>query len=611
MIRAKAQCTKPLNGLGKKFIILLLTATMMLGAVDFLMPDEAFKPHAILNQEMEIEASVEIAEEIYLYSEKVTLEVTSDNGVSIKNIISPKSVEEHGEQVYLKSPAFIVELQRDADIVGKKTVEFKLSYQGCSQRGLCYEPLSKEYSFDVDTLALSVSAKKVEVKTKELVKDEKSIKVVEPTVKPEERSATDAIADTIGSGNIILILATFFGFGLLLAMTPCVFPMIPIISGLIISQGEGITIKKAFILSLVYVLAMAVAYTIAGVLAGLFGANLQAALQTPWVIYSFSFVFVALAFSMFGFYELKLPDSFVSKVSSASHGSGYVGIAIMGFLSALIVGPCVAAPLAGALVYIGQTGDAVLGGMALFSMSIGMGVPLIVVGVSAGKFMPKPGAWMTMVSAIFGVMMLGVAIWMLEKIVDPSIIMALYGMLGLGFALYLGALDREGQIFKRSVALLIFIYSVALLIGFLAGSSSMTKPLAFLKSQVVQGSVASEVKELEFRVVTSIDELNVQLEKNKGKKIMLDFAADWCTSCKELEEVTFANSDVKSKLSDFVLIRADVTQNSENNKALSQKYGVFGPPALIFFDKDLEVKSSKTIIGFIEPAEFLTHLDKL
>jgi len=249
--------------------------------------------------------------------------------------------------------------------------------------------------------------------------------------------------------------------------------------------------------------------------------------------------------------------------------------------------------------------------MALFSMSIGMGVPLIVVGVSAGKFMPKPGAWMTMVSAIFGVMMLGVAIWMLEKIVDPSIIMALYGMLGLGFALYLGALDREGQIFKRSVALLIFIYSVALLIGFLAGSSSMTKPLAFLKSQVVQGSVASEVKELEFTVVTSIDELNVQLEKNKGKKIMLDFAADWCTSCKELEEVTFANSDVKSKLSDFVLIRADVTQNSENNKALSQKYGVFGPPALIFFDKDLEVKSSKTIIGFIEPAEFLTHLDKL
>ena len=593
--------------------IFMLTALLisLSSATDFLMPDEAFKPHAVLNQDMEIEASIEIADDIYLYSDKVILEITSDNGVSIKNIISPKSIEQHGEQVYLKSPAFIVELQRDADVVDKETVEFKLSYQGCSEQGLCYEPLSKEYSFEVDTLALSITPKVQKQKTLTQLKDEKIITEADKTPEPQERSESDAIADTIGSGNIALILATFFGFGLLLAMTPCVFPMIPIISGLIISQGEGITMKKAFILSLVYVLAMAVAYTIAGVLAGLFGANLQAALQTPWVIYSFSFVFVALAFSMFGFYELKLPDSFVTKVSSASHGSGYVGIAIMGFLSALIVGPCVAAPLAGALVYIGQTGDAVLGGMALFAMSIGMGVPLIVVGVSAGKFMPKPGAWMTMVSAIFGVMMLGVAIWMLEKIVDPSITMALYGMLGLGFALYLGAFEREGHIFKRSVALLIFIYSVALLVGFLAGSSSMTKPLSFLKSQVVQGTVASEIKELEFTVVTSIDELNIELEKNKGKKIMLDFAADWCTACKELEEVTFANSDVKSKLSDFVLIRADVTENSDNNKALSQKYNVFGPPALIFFDKDLEVKSSKTIIGFIEPAEFLTHLDKL
>ena len=595
----------------KNFIILLLTATMMLGAADFLMPDQAFKPHAILNQDMEIEASVEIAQDIYLYSEKVTLEVTSDNGVSIKKIISPSSVEHHDEQVYLKSPAFIVELQRDADVVGTQTVAFKLSYQGCSEQGLCYEPLSEEYSFDVDTLALSVVEKKVETKTKELLTDEKLIKAAEKTPEPEERSESDAIADTIGSGNIVLILATFFSFGLLLAMTPCVFPMIPIISGLIISQGEGITMKKAFMLSLVYVLAMAVAYTIAGVLAGLFGANLQAALQTPWVIYSFSLVFVALAFSMFGFYELKLPDSFVTKVSSASHGSGYVGIAIMGFLSALIVGPCVAAPLAGALVYIGQTGDAVLGGMALFSMSIGMGIPLIVVGVSAGKFMPKPGAWMTMVSAVFGVMMLGVAIWMLERIVDEYITMLLYAILGIGFAIYLGALEKGGHIFKKSAAIVLFFYSLALLMGVLGGSKSMARPLEFLKPQAVTAMIKTEVSHAEFVKITSIKELDDILAQNKGKKIMLDFYADWCTACKELEEVTFSNADVKAKMNEFVLVQADVTANGESEKALSQKYGVFGPPAIIFFDSESNVQKAKTIIGFIEPAEFLQHLNKL
>jgi len=585
-------------------LILLSIMTLSVYAADFLMPDEAFKPHAVLNMEMEIEADVEIAKNIYLYADKLTLEVTSDNGVSIKNIVSPTSVVHHDEQVYLESPRFVVELQRDAEISGVQTVTFKISYQGCSEQGLCYEPLSKEYSFDVDTLALSIAEKSQGTQEIATQKDEK----VEET---KELSATDAIANTIKSGNVLFILATFFGFGLLLAMTPCVFPMIPIISGLIISQGEGLTTRKAFMLSIVYVLAMAVAYTIAGVLAGLFGANLQAALQTPWVIYSFSFVFVALAFSMFGFYELKLPDSFVTKVSSASHGSGYVGVAIMGFLSALIVGPCVAAPLAGALVYIGQTGDAVLGGLALFFMSIGMGVPLIVVGVSAGKFMPKPGAWMTMVTAIFGVMMLGVAIWMLEKIVDSSITMLLYGFLGIGFSLYLGALDREGHVFKRSVAMIIFIYSVILFIGVLGGSSSMIKPLEFLKPQGLNAPSQTQSKELEFTVVKSIEQLDTVLEKNRGKKILLDFSAEWCVACKEFDEITFADEKVKAKMNEFVLVRADVTDNGENEKTLSQKYGVFGPPAILFFDEESNVQKSKTVIGFVDPDDFLLHLEKL
>jgi thiol:disulfide interchange protein DsbD len=401
------------------------------------------------------------------------------------------------------------------------------------------------------------------------------------------------------------------GFGLLLALTPCVFPMIPIISGVIISQGKGITTFKAFMLSLVYVLSMAVAYTIAGVMAGLFGSNLQAALQTPWVIYSFSGVFVALAFSMFGFYELKLPDSLVSKVSSNSSRSGYIGVAIMGFLSALIVGPCVAAPLAGALVYIGQTGDALLGGMALFAMSIGMGLPLIVVGVSAGKFMPKPGMWMTMVSVTFGVMMLGVAIWMLERVVDEYITMLLYAILGIGFSIYLGALERGGHIFKKSVAVVLFAYSLALLMGVLGGSKSMARPLEFLKPQAVSSIIKNQSRHVEFTKISSIKELDSLLEKNRGKKIMLDFYATWCTSCKELEEVTFADERVKAKMDDFVLIQADITQNTQVQKDLSKKYGVFGPPVILFFDERGKVLKSKTVVGFVEPDKFLESMDKL
>jgi thiol:disulfide interchange protein DsbD len=596
----------------KKLLLLLFTSSIILvAAPKFLMPEEAFIPQAKVNSEMQIEATINIAKDIYLYEEQLKLEVKEGSGISIAKVDKPKSVEHHEEKVYLESPSFVITLQKDADVIGSKNIEFSLSYQGCSEKGLCYEPLTKVYNFDIDTSKLAISSSKKPDLKSLTVEKVQTKKTEEVKSSKEEKSETDSIADTIKSGNIFIILLTFLGFGLLLSLTPCVFPMIPIISGVIISQGDGITTKKAFMLSVVYVLAMAVAYTIAGVLAGLFGANLQAALQTPWVIYSFSGVFVALALSMFGFYELKLPDSLVSKVSASSHKGGYIGVAIMGFLSALIVGPCVAAPLAGALVYIGQTGDAVLGGMALFSMSIGMGIPLIAVGVSAGKFMPKPGAWMTMISAIFGVMMLFVAVWMLERVVDAYITMLLYSMLGIGFAIYLGSFDKESHIFKRSVAVIIFIYSVALFIGVLGGSKSMLMPLSFLKPQTVSSVNQVQSKHSEFITISSITELDKLLAKHKGKKIMLDFYADWCTSCKELEEVTFANESVKNKMNEFVLIQADVTQNRQEQKDLSKKYGVFGPPAILFFDENSEVIRSKTIIGFVEPQEFLDHLNKI
>ncbi|WP_373004966.1 protein-disulfide reductase DsbD [Sulfurimonas sp.] len=596
----------------KKLLLILFTSTLILAAPPkFLMPDEAFIPDSKVNSQMQIEVTLKIAKDIYVYEEQTKFSLKEGSGISIAKKDGPKSVEHHDEMVYLESPSFLITLQKESGVTGIKNIELSFSYQGCSEQGLCYEPLTTVYNFDINTSKLDeASTKKPELKSLNVKKIEtKKEEKVEPV--KEELSESDAIADTIKSGNIFVILLTFLGFGLLLALTPCVFPMIPIISGVIISQGDGITTKKAFMLSMVYVLAMAVAYTVAGVLAGLFGSNLQAALQTPWVIYSFSGVFVALALSMFGFYELKLPDSLVSKVSSSKHKSGFIGVAIMGFLSALIVGPCVAAPLAGALVYIGQTGDAVLGGMALFSMSIGMGIPLIIVGVSAGKFMPKPGAWMTMVSAIFGVMMLGVAVWMLERVADVYVTMLLYSMLGIGFAIYLGTFDKDSHIFKRSIAVIMFIYSVALFIGVLGGSTSMIKPLSFLKPQVVSSVTQIERKHTEFVKVTSIAELDELLSKHKGKKIMLDFYADWCTSCKELEEVTFANESVKNKMDEYILIQADVTDNKKEQKDLSKKYGVFGPPAILFFDENSKVIKSKTIIGFIEPEEFLTHLNKI
>ncbi len=565
----------------KRFLVLFYIFSIAVFGFNmphFLQPDEAFKVDVKVDSKMQIVTKILLAKDIYLYKDKISIKLKGNKNIFIDKTNFPKSVLHHDAQVYLSSPTFITSLKTDTKNNFTESFKVLVSYQGCSEQGLCYEPTTKEFSVTIDSSKLKNSSKKQTV------------------------SETDTIAQTIKSGNILLILATFFGFGILLSLTPCVFPMIPIISGMIVSQGKNITTSKAFFLSTVYVLAMAVAYTIAGVLAGLFGANLQVALQTPWVIYSFSAVFVALAFSMFGFYELKLPDSLVSKVSSKGNSSGFVGIAVMGFLSALIVGPCVAAPLAGALVYIGQTGDALLGGMALFSMSIGMGLPLIVVGVSAGRFMPRPGEWMTMVNAIFGVIMLVVAVWLAQKVISIYVAMLLYASIGIGTSLYLGVFEQKSHIFKRSVATILFLYSISLFFGALGGSKSMLQPLSFLQTKTLKNK---QSKKQNFKVIHSIKELNTVLEQNRGKKILLDFSAKWCVACEELETITFADPRVKKEMNKFVLVRADVTNNTENEKALSKKYGVFGPPAILFFDESSNLLKSKTIIGFIEPEKFL------
>ena len=599
----------------KKLHIILALIFMLAASLNakFLMPNEAFKPHASLNNQNQIESGVTIADKIYLYEKFFKVAILNAPYLHIVTTQKPQTTLHHGEQVYLKSPLYLLTLQSDED-KGIQDIQVKISYQGCSEEGLCYEPSSKIFTLKIDTSKLLKTSQKKQkpLQLKPLEQTQPPLKLQKTAPKPAvdasktaEKSGEDKIADIIKNSSFWTIIGVFFVFGLLLALTPCVFPMIPIISGVIISQGEGLTTKKAFALSLVYVLAMSLAYTIAGILSGYFGVHLQAALQNHWVVIGFSAIFVLLALSMFGFYELKLPDFIVSRVSQNSSQTGFIGVAIMGFLSALIVGPCVAAPLAGALVYIGQTGDALLGGVALFSMGLGMGLPLILVGVSAGKFMPKPGGWMTMVNATFGVIMLLVAIWMLSKTALPYITVPLYAIVGIGFALYLKPFESS-HIVKQTIAFLILLYSTLLLLGSIAGKPSLTQPLSFLQS--TQVAAATQSKELHFHKVTSLKELDAILQKNKGKKIMIDFAAQWCVACKEFDEETFSDPQVQKTLENFVLIRADLTANDKKADALSDKYQVFGPPVVVFLDKDLHNIQSKKVVGFMKPEKFLQHL---
>ena len=419
-----------------------------------------------------------------------------------------------------------------------------------------------------------------------------SLTATTPTkdVKVDEKiDETTGISNILKNGNIFLILGTFFLFGLALSLTPCIFPMIPILSSIIVQHSNNndgkISAKQGFILSLVYVLSMSIAYTIAGVLAGLFGANIQAMLQNPYVLISFSLLFVALAFSLFGYYSLELPQSFQNKINSITgNKKGYSSIAIMGFLSALIVGPCVAPPLAGALLYIGQTGDAVLGGLALFIMSIGLGVPLLLIGIGAGKYMPKPGGWMNTVSKIFGVVMLAMAIYMLDRLLEQYIIFILFALLSFASAIYL---LKTKNTFAKIVSIILIVLG-----GYFSYLSSHTSNEHF-----------------DYKYVKTIKELD-NILKNTTQPVMLDFWASWCVSCKELENITFKDEKVKNTLKPYLLLKADVTKNTKDDQELMKRFQVFGPPALIFFDKNGKELKSKRMIGYKNPKEFIQILNK-
>jgi thioredoxin:protein disulfide reductase len=420
-------------------------------------------------------------------------------------------------------------------------------------------------------------------------------------------------------GASLITLLTFFGFGLLLAFTPCVFPMIPILSGIIIGQGKSVTTQRAFVLSVVYVLAMALTYTVVGVLVGLSGENIQALFQNPWVLGLFATVFVLLALAMFGFYELQMPSVIQSRLNSISNSQqsgNLAGVAIMGFLSALIVGPCVTAPLIGALIYIAQTGDAALGGAALFSLSMGMGLPLIAVGTSTGKWMPKAGPWMNAIKNLFGVLLLALAVWLLSRVLPAEITMALYAALAIASAVYMGAFEavkenrNNWQKLWKAIGLILFLYGAALIIGALGGSQSLLQPL---KGIVAATKNTSMETHLAFRPIKGLDGLQQALEEAGRNKqpVMLDFYADWCVSCKEMEAFTFPDPAVRDALASFMLIKADVTVNDADDKALLKQLGLFGPPAIIFYNLAGEEITGHRVVGYMKAKDFLMHLQQV
>jgi len=546
----------------------------------------------------------------YLYRDKFVFRVTGDSGFQVSESSLPKgAIKDDPEfgpvEVYFDQVEIPVRVNRPAG--GEQTITLQADYQGCRDGDICYPPQTSSVNLLMPASDAAIaSAEPVSAENKQIA-----------GLPGANVSEQDALAQMLLNNPAGAMLA-FFVAGLLLAFTPCVFPMVPILSGIIVGQGERMTTARSFWLSLVYVLAMAVTYTVAGVLAGLFGQNLQALFQDPWILGFFIAVFVALAFSMFGFYELQVPASLQSRLSSASNqqkGGSLAGVAVMGLLSALIVGPCVAPPLAAALIVIGASGSAVLGGTALFALSIGMGVPLILFGVSAGKLVPKAGPWMDAIKAVFGIGLLALAIWMLERIVQGPVILLLWGALAIASGVYLGALESIPQGVSgwrrlwKSLGLLLLLVGAIEVVGAISGATDWLKPLEKLGSV----NTTMETRHVAFERIKSLEDLERQVQRANavGKPAMLDFYADWCVECVRMERNTFGESSVQTLFEDIQPLQADVTANDEVDKALMKQYSIIGPPAILFFDRQGKEMPGFRLVGFYKAEVFARHLERV
>lgn len=569
--------------------------------VEFLPADEAFTPELVILNDKNIQIVWQIAPGYYLYKHKFQFQFETQQP-KIEVVALPagkaKTDEHFGDvEVYYQNVQAQLQLGgHDAN----KTYRLEIGYQGCADAGLCYPPMRK--TFDV-TLPVDTS-----ISTSRLDNNFSS-----GTDNTNLLSEQDNLATRLATQSLFINMMQFFGFGLLLALTPCILPMIPILSGLIAGQSGQMTTRKATALSTTYVVAMASAYALAGVVAGLAGQNMQATLQHPYVLVSFAAIFVLLSLSMFGFYELQLPSSWqqrLNELSNKQRGGTYLGVAAMGFLSALIASPCITPPLAAALLYISQTGDAMLGAGALFSLAFGMGIPLIVIGAGQGKFLPKTGAWMVRIKVAFGVILLGVAIWILSRVIDGPLTLVLWGALLLGCAVFMHAFeslpnpDSAGEKLIKALGLTTAFAGVVMLVGAATGQRDPLAPLSFNPPSPDQH------QSLPFVQIKGVEGLSNALASSSNP-MMLDFYADWCVACLELEEHTFTDEKVRHALQTFKLLQTDITQNDQEDQALLNEFELFGPPAVLFFDSSGKEIRHARIVGYLPPDKFVIHLQEI
>jgi thiol:disulfide interchange protein DsbD len=566
----------------------------------FLPVDEAFALSASSGSPDQVTLRWDVADGYYLYRDKVKVTLV-EGPATIGTPLMPEG-KLHADEYFGEQVVYYGELVANVPVAaapGTRQLAFDVAYMGCADAGLCYPPTVRRVSVDLGSAPATVA------------------NAPAPSVAAPVVSEQDALARKIRDGNLLAVLATFFGAGLLLAFTPCVLPMVPILSGIIVGAGRDRPISRgrAFSLSLAYVLGMALTYTIAGAVFAAAGQQAQAFFQKPWIIALFAGLFVLLALAMFGVFNLQVPAALQSRLAEASNKQKQgtlLGTAVMGALSSLIVTACVAPPLVAALAVIGQSGDVLRGAAALFALSLGMGVPLLLVGASAGQLLPRAGAWMDTVKAVFGVMLLAVAIWMLDRILPGPLTLALWATLAFvsGYGLMTLRPDAPrtgGVVVRRGFGALAMVYGVLLLIGALAGRSDPLQPLAGLGRDATAPAADAHVEFIRVKTLADL-EREVGAARAAGQPAMLDFYADWCVSCKEMERFTFTDPGVQAEFARARLLQADVTANDAEDQALLQHFGILGPPTIVFFDPTGSERPEYRVVGFKKADEFRIHL---
>ena len=568
---------------------------------DYLAPEQAFQFSASLTSAQLITVRYVIADGYYMYRERFHFK--AEGAVLGTPSFPPGKVKfDETFKKELETYRHSVEIQ----IPVKANGSFSLTStgQGCADAGLCYAPMDSEIALGKGGGALAAAR---------AVTSQITAGVVEPvpnsdTAANARKNPTNAAAPEIGrvqaalkSGRLLVIVPLFFLLGLGLSFTPCVLPMLPILSSIIVGEGAHVSRGRGFSLALAYALGMAIVYTLLGVAAGLAGVGLAAALQNPWVLGAFAILMVGLSLSMFGVYQLQVPQALQQRLMLASErqrAGKLFGVFVMGALSALIVGPCVAAPLAGALVYISQTRDVLIGASALFALALGMSVPLLLIGVSAGALLPRAGAWMDEVKRFFGVLMLAVALWIVAPVLPAVALLAGLAVLGIGYGAALLLRQRSGW-FARLLGVVVLLLGALQLVGAATGAHDPTEPLAHVGR--------SPIAPARFTRIVNLAQLDAALRDNPGKRVMLDFYADWCVSCKEMEKLTFTDPQVRAQMAAMVLLQADVTANNADDKALLKRFGLFGPPGILFFAQGKEI-ADKRVIGYQNTDQFMASL---